>query len=90
MTHIPQSRPDSGLGFQVKVVETLQLVPSSLSSGQSFEAPSSGFPDFGFERPRLGFRVSYFGFPGFGILDSGSRFRVPGSGFRVSGVRRTC
>ena len=27
MAHIRQSRPDSGLGFQVKVLHTLQLFP---------------------------------------------------------------
>ena len=33
MAYIRQSRPDSGLGFQVKVVEAFQLVLSSLGSG---------------------------------------------------------
>ena len=33
MAHIRQSRPDSGLGVQVKVLETFQIVPSSLRSG---------------------------------------------------------
>jgi len=33
MAHIRQSRPDSGLGFQVKVLKTFQVVPSSLESG---------------------------------------------------------
>jgi len=33
MAHIRQSRPDSGLGFHVKVVETFNVVPSSLGSG---------------------------------------------------------
>ena len=33
MAHIRQSRPDSGLGFQVKVVHTIPVVPSSLGSG---------------------------------------------------------
>jgi len=31
--HIRQSRPESGLGFQVSVVETFQVVPSSLGGG---------------------------------------------------------
>jgi len=31
--HIRQSRPDSGLGFQAKVLENFQVVPSSLGSG---------------------------------------------------------
>ena len=31
--HVRQSRPDSGLGFQVKVLTTFYLVPTSLGSG---------------------------------------------------------
>jgi len=34
MAHISQSRPDSGLGLQVKVLKTLQGVSSSLCSGR--------------------------------------------------------
>ena len=34
MAHVKQSRPDSGLGFQVNVIETFRVVPSSLGSGQ--------------------------------------------------------
>jgi len=33
MAHIRQSRPDSGLGFNVKVLGTLQFFPFSLGSG---------------------------------------------------------
>ena len=33
MAHIRQSMPDSGLGFQVKVRITFQVIPSSLGSG---------------------------------------------------------
>ena len=33
MAHIRQSRPDSGLGFQVKALEPFPVVPSSLGSG---------------------------------------------------------
>ena len=33
MAHIRQSRPDSGLGFQVKVLKHFQVVLSSLGSG---------------------------------------------------------
>ena len=33
MAHIRQSRADSGLGFQAKVLNTVQVVPSSLGSG---------------------------------------------------------
>ena len=32
MAHVRQSRPDSGLGFQVKVPKTFQVVPSSLGA----------------------------------------------------------
>ena len=32
MAHVRQSRPDSGLGFQVKDLESFQDVPSSLGS----------------------------------------------------------
>ena len=32
MAHMGQSRPDHGLGFQVKVLKTFQVVPSSLGS----------------------------------------------------------
>jgi hypothetical protein len=32
MAHMRQSKPDSSLGFQVKVLATLQVVPSSLGS----------------------------------------------------------
>jgi hypothetical protein len=30
MAHVRQPRPDSGLGVQVKVLKTFQVVPSSL------------------------------------------------------------
>ena len=33
MAHIRQSRPDSGRGFQVEVLKTYQVVPSSRRSG---------------------------------------------------------
>ena len=33
MAHIRQSRPDYGLGLQVKVVKTVKVVPFSLGSG---------------------------------------------------------
>ena len=32
MAHMRQSRPDSGLGFQVKVLTTIQGVPFSLGN----------------------------------------------------------
>ena len=34
LAHIRQSKPDSGVGVQVKVLKTCQGVPSSLGSGQ--------------------------------------------------------
>jgi len=34
MAHIRQARPNSGLGFEVKVLETVQVVPSSPRSGR--------------------------------------------------------
>ena len=43
--HARQSRPDSGLGFQVKVVEIFEGVPSSRGSGgekESKRAPNEG------------------------------------------------
>ena len=34
MAHKRQSRPDAGLGFQVKALETSEGVPSWLGSGE--------------------------------------------------------
>jgi len=34
MAHIRQSRPDSVLDIQVKVLKTFEVVPSSLGSGE--------------------------------------------------------
>jgi len=34
MAHARQSRPDYGLGFQVKVFQTFQVDPSLLESGR--------------------------------------------------------
>ena len=42
MAHIRQSRPESGLGFQVNVLQLLQVVPSSLGSGCSDAWPGGG------------------------------------------------
>ena len=33
MAHIRQSRPDSGLDFQVEILKRIEVVPSSLGSG---------------------------------------------------------
>ena len=35
LAHVSQSRPDSGLGFQVNVLEIVQVVPSSLGRASS-------------------------------------------------------
>ena len=35
MAHVTQSRPDFGLGFQVKILNPFEVIPSSLGSGQS-------------------------------------------------------
>ena len=43
MAHISQSRPDSGLGFQVKVLKPFQVVASSLGSGLGCELMQPGF-----------------------------------------------
>jgi len=40
MAHISQSRPDSSLGFQVKVLNTFEVVPSSVGPDT---APASAF-----------------------------------------------
>ena len=37
MAHVRQSRPDYGLGFQVRVLVTFKAVPSSLESGIALE-----------------------------------------------------
>ena len=34
MAHVRQSRPDYGLGFQVKVLDTFEIVPSLLGIGK--------------------------------------------------------
>ena len=36
MAHIRHSRPDSGLGFQVRVLKIIQIVPYSLGKGPSW------------------------------------------------------
>ena len=33
MAHVRQSRPDSGLGFQVKILKMVSMVPYSFASG---------------------------------------------------------
>ena len=44
MAHIRQSRPDSGLGFQAKVLETFSAVPSSLGSRMAASASLTALP----------------------------------------------
>ena len=46
ITHRSQSRPDSGVGFQVKVLETSQIAPSSLGRGccQQVYRPKEALP----------------------------------------------
>ena len=44
MAHARQSRPDSGLGLQVKVVKTLQVVPYSLGSDAGRGLGTDGGP----------------------------------------------
>ena len=39
--HIRQSGPDSGLGFQAKFIETFEVVPFSLGSGQEEDSETS-------------------------------------------------
>ena len=40
MAHIRQSRPDSGLGVEVTVLETLKVVPSLLGSNSGVDPPT--------------------------------------------------
>jgi len=43
MAHIRQSRPDSGLGVQVKVLTAFYVVPSSLGRGKGGRALSASY-----------------------------------------------
>jgi hypothetical protein len=45
MAHIKQPRPDAGIGFQVKVLKTFQVVHASLGIGSS-AAPIHHHPSF--------------------------------------------
>jgi hypothetical protein len=40
MAHIRQSRPNPGLGFLVKILKHLKVVPFSLGSGYTLEDAS--------------------------------------------------
>ena len=44
MAHIRQSRPDSGIVFEVKVLKTLQVVPSSLVKSEGVRGLYRGVP----------------------------------------------
>ena len=44
MAHTRHSRPDSGLGFQVNILITLEVVPSSLGSGPMINLDRLGPP----------------------------------------------
>ena len=60
MAHIRQSRPDSGLGFQIKFIKNLLVVPSSLGIGPKaiFSAHRpAGVSGLGFGVQGLGFEV---------------------------------
>ena len=57
MAHIRQSRPNSGLGFQVKVLKTFLRVPSSLGSG--------GYHDSGAANGALDHEILLFSIVGF-------------------------
>jgi len=41
MAHVRQSGPESGLDFQIKVLKTFQVVPSSLGSGGGAGRPDA-------------------------------------------------
>ena len=100
MAHTRQSRPVSGLGFQVKVFKPFQVaevVPDSPGSG--LVQPGGGvLPRVSVNEKRgdngLGLGVTQrflveglVTIPGFGFQVSGSGCRVSGSGFHVSGFR---
>ena len=60
MAHIRQSRPDSGLGFQVKGLVTFQAVPSSLGSGRSIPEPAQNHVQGTTDNLRPVFRLCNF------------------------------
>ena len=92
MAHVRQSRSDSCLGFQVKVIETFQLFPlrseADLRSSGGRVLVSVDLASQSVTCLRvygLGFRVWDSGFMVYGVGGKGSRFRVWGSVLRVEG-----
>ena len=75
--HIRQSRPDSGLGFQVEVFDVFQVVRSSLGSGVRRVSGT---------QPPESISEKHAPFVGFGFWVLGSRFSVLGFEFRFSGL----
>jgi hypothetical protein len=80
MAHRRQSRLDSGPGFEVKVLETFQVVPSSLASG---------LPKEPFGVLILGCKVQGVDFQGLGFRVEGVWVQVRGVGGR-GGFRVPC
>jgi len=79
--HTEQSRPDSGLGFHVKIPKTFQDALLPLRSG----ALTAAFiPEKRDGARALG--ICRFGVKCLGCRVHGSGFRVQGSGFRVEGA----
>jgi hypothetical protein len=60
LAHIRQSRPDSGLGFQVKVLQTFQVVPSSLGRVHGYLADKKQPPP---QDPTVGPFLGSYGNP---------------------------
>ena len=82
MAHRRQSRPDSGLHFQVKKLRTFRVVCSSLTSGHPLGAEFS-VGVWGRKFGVWGLRFGVWGL-GVGVWDLG--FVVQGFEFRVSGA----
>ena len=90
MAHIRQSRPDSGLGLHVKVLQPFQVVSASLGSGPCLScrlpgnlsrATCSCSRRYSWRIAPDSFRISDAN------LVSSSGFRVSGFEFRVSGFK---
>ena len=59
MARIRESRPDSGPVFQVKVLTTFQVVPSSLGSGSGRWAGGTARVNFACQLPVSTLRVNF-------------------------------
>ena len=81
VARVRQSRPDFGPDFEVKVLNTLSLVPSWLGSGCGKPCGRGAIT-----RGQLTIQGSGFRVQGSGCRDQGSGIRVQGLGFRVEGV----